>query len=106
MFTQEERQAIYDFLKEVHGYSPAYVRMRVMEFVRAMGTLRNVKADFIIEFSKWLNIKFCKNESEDPIRLLTGNMENNAFSCKFGEEDYSVIVFDYPQTGVLNIEFK
>lgn len=46
------------------------------------------------------------NESEDPIRLLTGNMENNAFSCKFGEEDYSVIVFDYPQTGVLNIEFK
>lgn len=46
------------------------------------------------------------NESEDPIRLLTGNMENNAFSCKFGKEDYSVIVFDYPQTGVLNIEFK
>lgn len=62
MFTKEERQAIYNFLKEVHGYSPAYVRMRVMEFVRAMGTLRNVKADFIIEFSKWLNTKFCKNE--------------------------------------------
>lgn len=63
MFTQEERQAIYNFLKEVHGYSPAYVRMRVMEFVRAMGVIRNTNSEYIIEFSKWLNSKFCKNES-------------------------------------------
>lgn len=44
------------------------------------------------------------DENENPIRLLVGSMENNAFSNKFDTE-YSVIVFDYPQTGVLNIEF-
>jgi hypothetical protein len=63
MFTQEERQAIYDFLKEIHGYSPAYIRVRVMEFVRAMGVLRNTNSENIIEFSKWLNNKFCREET-------------------------------------------
>jgi hypothetical protein len=63
MFTQEERQAIYDFLKEVHGYSPAYIRVRVMEFVRAMGVIRNTDSVKIIEFSKWLNNKFCRYET-------------------------------------------
>jgi hypothetical protein len=62
MFTQEERQAIYDFLKEIHGYSPAYIRVRVMEFVRAMGVIRNTNSENIIEFSKWLNNKFCRYE--------------------------------------------
>ena len=63
MFTQEERKEFFSFLAEVKGNSAPYIRMRVMEFVHAMGVLRNTEKNFIIEFSKWLEMKFCKNNN-------------------------------------------
>lgn len=47
------------------------------------------------------------NTPPDPIKLLVGNMECNAIEEYFGKLSgtYTVIVFQWPQTGILNIEF-
>ncbi len=83
MFTEEEeRTIIFSFIDEIKiGYSSPYIRMRVMEFVRAMAIRRNVDSDSdsVINFSKWLEAKFCKNENypdHEDIRTLEESIFN------------------------------
>lgn len=45
-------------------------------------------------------------DPDDPIRLYVGNMESNSFNIYYESvSGYTVIILEWPQTGILNLEF-
>lgn len=45
------------------------------------------------------------NVTDDPIKVLVGNMETSSYNIFMNQGGYVLIKFERPQTGILNIEF-